>query len=50
MFCGPWKGPDFQASITVFERYGQGRMGIGYCRPRLIRCFVKFAKFKEIIR
>ena len=26
-FCGrPRKGPDFQASITIFERYCQGRI------------------------
>jgi len=26
MFRGPLKGPDFQASITVFERYCHGRI------------------------
>ena len=44
--CGPRKGPDFQASITVFERYCrcQGRFK-GTVGLRLNRYFVKFDKF-----
>jgi len=25
--CGPWKGPDFKASITVFKEYCQSYVG-----------------------
>jgi len=41
--CGPWKGPDFRASITIFERYRQGwiKDTVGL---RLNRYFVKFDK------
>jgi len=39
-FCGPRKGLDFQASITVFERYCQGRIK-GTLGLRLNRYFLK---------
>jgi len=49
---GPWaknglhKGPDFQASITVFERYCQDQFK-GTVSIRLNRQLVKFDKFRR---
>jgi len=43
-FFGPQKGPDFHASITVFERYCEGRIK-GTVGLRLNRYFIKFDKF-----
>jgi len=43
-FCDPRKGPDFQASITVFERYCQGWIK-GTAGLRLIRYVVRLDTF-----
>jgi len=40
-FSGPKKGPDFQASVTVFERFCQCQI-MGTVHLRLNRYFGKF--------